>query len=85
MITSPTGRSVILIGGLYSYTTNDDDDKWGRRHSNSMIELAENSAGDLEWKVIKPKLQPPRYHQKILFPNELLNDFMSSYILKILE
>ena len=42
MITSPTGRSVILIGGLYSYTTNDDD-KWERGHSNSMIELAENS------------------------------------------
>ena len=72
MITSPTGRSVILIGGLYSYTTNDDDDKWERGHSNSMIELAENSAGDLEWKVMERKLQPPRYRQEILFSNVTL-------------
>ena len=67
MITSPTGRSVILIGGLLY------DDKWrGWRHSNSMIELAENSAGDLEWKVMERKLQPPRYRQEILFSNVTL-------------
>ena len=67
MITSPTGRSVILIGGLRSYSN--DDDKWDI--SNSMIELAENSTGNLEWTIIEPKLQNPRYHAQI-FSNVVL-------------
>ena len=53
MITSPTGRSVILIGGLCSYSN--DDDKWDKEYLNSMIELAEDFTGDLKWTVIEPK------------------------------
>ena len=68
MITSPTGRSVILIGGQRS-KSNDDD--WDEEYPNPMIELAEDSTGDLKWTVIDTKLQHPRYHDDI-FTNVVL-------------
>ena len=68
MITSPTGRSVILIGGQCSYS-NDDD--WEEENTNPMIELAEDSTGILKWTVIEPKLQHPRWHSQT-YSNVLL-------------
>ena len=59
MITSPTGRSVILIGGQRS---NSNDDDWDEEYPNHMIELAEDSTGDLKWTFIDTKLQHSRYH-----------------------
>ena len=69
MITSPTGRSVILIGGQRSYSNDDGD--WDEDYSNRMIELAEDSTGDLKWTVIDTKLQHTRYIDDI-FSNVVL-------------
>ena len=73
MITSPTGRSVILIGGLRSYSNDDGDGDWDwdEDYSNHMIELAEDSIGDLKWTVIDTKLQHSSYFNEI-FSNVVL-------------
>ena len=71
MITSPTGRSVILIGGLRSYSNDGGDWDWDEDYSNLMIKLAEDSTGDLKWTVIDTKLQHTRYIDEI-FSNVVL-------------
>ena len=53
MVTSPTGKGVILIGGLVKY----QDPSRSPTVSKGLIELTQNSNGELIWIPLKQKLK----------------------------
>ena len=82
MITSPTGKGVILIGGEFQYKP----DKEGRvrmmqkkLHSNELIELSGDSIDSLKWTVLDQKLVYPRKdHVSFLIPYEVASKLSCS-------
>ena len=59
LVTSPTGRGVVLIGG------------YNRKEENGLFELTGDSKENLKWEQIKPKLEHGRYqHLSIPLSNE---------------
>ena len=55
MVTSPTGKGVILIGGLVKYQG------YPPIPSKGLIELTQNSNGELIWIPLKQKLKYARH------------------------
>ena len=82
MITSPTGKGVILIGGEFQHKP----DKEGRvrmmqkkLHSNELIELSGDSIDSLKWTDLDQKLVYPRKdHVSFLIPNEVASKLSCS-------
>ena len=60
MISTPTGRSVIVVGGATTYPGN-------AHHSKSFIELKGDSIGNLKWTVLKQELKVGR-KDHVAFP-----------------
>ena len=61
MVTSPTGRGVIISGGHLG----------NENFSNQLIELSGDSIEKLEWTVLDLKLEKARYaHSSFYIPNE---------------
>ena len=52
MISSPTEKGVVMIGGK----------KKNFQESSDLLELSGDSQETLEWKILKQKLQHPRSH-----------------------
>ena len=50
MISSPTEKGVVMIGGR----------GWNPGHSSDLFELSGDSEETLEWKILEQKLQHPR-------------------------
>ena len=66
MVTSPTGKGVVLIGG-FNVT---DDDKW--RRSNLLLELSGDSTENLQWKIMSQQLKFSRAsHIAFIIPGGL--------------
>ena len=66
MVTSPTGKGVVLIGG-FNVT---DDDKW--RKSHLLLELSGDSMENLQWKIMSQLLKFPRAsHIAFIIPGRL--------------
>ena len=70
MVTSPTGKGVVLIGGKTGGSS--------LRYFNNMYELSGNSIEDLKWSVLDQKLKFERSaHVSFAIPNEICDDFKS--------
>ena len=65
MVTSPTEKGVVMIGG---------HNKFGP-YSSDLLELSGNSKEKLEWKILEQKLRHPR-HSHISF--SISNDIAST-------
>ena len=52
MISSPTEKGVVMIGGW--------NPKFGYSYSSDLFELSGDSEETLEWKILEQKLQYPR-------------------------
>ena len=81
MITSPTGKGVILIGGLRKKLTRSANEERMNPeiHSDELIELSGDSLDSLQWTVLKQKLVYPRKdHVSFLIPNEVASKLSSS-------
>ena len=55
MISSPTEKGVMMIGGSWS-------SKIGENFSAAILELSGHSKETLEWKILEQKLQHPRFN-----------------------
>ena len=82
MVTSPTGKGVILIGGEFQ---NKPFRKGFVRpmpkniYSNELIELSGDSLDSLKWTVLDQKLVYPRKdHVSFLIPNEVASKLSCS-------
>ena len=65
MVTSLTGKGVLLTGG---YNSNNED-------SNALIELSGDSIQNLKWTILDEKLKRARYrHVSIPISNEVYNN-----------
>ena len=51
MISSPTEKGVVMIGG----------EKQNSENSSDLLELSGDSQETLEWKILEQKLQHPRF------------------------
>ena len=74
MITSPTGKGIILIGGLQRKLTRSANEERMNPEiiSNELIELSGDSLDSLKWTVLDQKLVYPREdHVSFLIPNEV--------------
>ena len=69
MISSPTEKGVVMIGG---YKSNFD-------YSSALLELSGDSQETLEWKILEQKLQYPRFCH-ITFP--ISNDIAATLTTK---
>ena len=80
MVTSPTGKGVVLIGG-FNVT---DDDKW--RRSNLLLELSGDSTENLQWKIMSQQLKFSRAsHIAFIIPDQVYNDIYNRERQKIRE
>ena len=62
MISSPTEKGVVMIGGL----------KQNFEDSSDLLELSGDSQETLEWKILEQKLQLPRcYHVSFSISNDI--------------
>ena len=61
MVTSPTGKGVILIGGLVKYQDPSRNTWYPPIPSKVLIELTKNSNGELIWIPLKQKLKYARH------------------------
>ena len=69
MISSPTEKGVVMIGGYKS--------KFG--YSSDLLELSGDSQETLEWKILEQKLQHPRYlHVSFSISNDIA-DTLTKY------
>ena len=72
MISSPTEKGVVVIGGIKIT----EDMKY--EDSNAVIELSGDSIDSLKWTILKQKLQYPRFcHVAFPIPNDLMVDLYS--------
>ena len=55
MVTSPTDRGVVVIGGEL-----EGEYSWQQPCSNALFELSGDSIDTLKWTILKQKLQYPR-------------------------
>ena len=61
MISSPTEKGVVMIGGHKNYVASSD-----------LLELSGDSKEMLEWKILEKKLQHPRYcHVSFSISNDI--------------
>ena len=68
MVTSPTEKGVILIGGKDSKKYSD---------SNKLIELSGDTKESLKWTILEQKLKYPCvYHVSFLISNQILRNLM---------
>ena len=80
MITSPTGKGVVLIGGYCSY----DDYTEGKY--NDFLELSGDSEKNLQWSLMTQKLQYPRSgHVAFTIPNAVYDGIVQRQRQKIKE
>ena len=72
MISSPTERSVVVIGGHLSVIKD-----WNSEYSScDLLELSGDSIDTMEWKILKQKLQCPRpYYVSYSISNEIAATF----------
>ena len=71
MVTSPTGKGVVLIGG-----TNRNGNHFSTiGHSEILLELSGHSIENLQWSILDQKLSQPRtHHVAITIPDETFRD-----------
>ena len=60
MISSPTEKGVVIIGGWKKSVTCNEFNK--SEHSSDLLELSGDLIESLEWKLLKQKLQYQRSH-----------------------
>ena len=73
MVTSPTGRGVVVIGGKVE-TPN------GNERYSHLMELSGETKETLRWKKLTQKLQYPRQsHISFPIPNQTVTDLTLSY------
>ena len=71
MISSPTEKGVVMIGGRKNY----------REYSSDLLELSGDSNETLEWKILKQKLQHPRSnHVSFSISNDIAATLMTKSI-----
>ena len=71
MVTSPTGKGVVLIGG----TNRNGNHFCTSGHSEILLELSGHSIENLQWSILDPKLSQPRtHHVAITIPDETFRD-----------
>ena len=69
MVTSPTGKGVVVIGGL-CHRKNE--------YSDAIFELSGESTETLKWTLLEQKLQIARsYHLSFYIPNQVCKDINS--------
>ena len=62
MISSPTEKGVVMIGGRKNFA----------EYSSDLLELSGDSQETLEWKILEQKLQHPRYdHVSFSISNDI--------------
>ena len=72
MISSPTERSVVLIGGQYHVYKKEEVCEY----SCDLLELSGDSIDTMEWKILKQQLQYPRpFHISCSISNEIAATF----------
>ena len=69
IVTSPTGKGVILIGGRIGGSTD---------HQNVLYELSGSSREELKWSVLEQELQFGRPSHHVVFP--ITDDISASLI-----
>ena len=57
MVTSPTDKSVVVIGG----EMNNEENPYKQIKSSALIELSGDSIDTLKWTLLKQKLKYPRF------------------------
>ena len=63
MISSPTEKGVVMIGGF---------NRTLKKYSSDLLELSGDSEETLEWKILEQKLQHPRFgHISFSISNEI--------------
>ena len=81
MITSPTGKGVVLIGGYSCY----DDDDMGQK-CKDFLELSGDSEKNLQWSCLTQKLQYARSgHVAFTIPNAVYDNIIQRQRQKIKE
>ena len=69
LVTSPTGKGVVLIGGFHIT----EDEKWRRSHS--LWELSGDSIENLQWKEMCQQLKFSRAsHIAFIIPDQVYNN-----------
>ena len=69
MVSSPTGRGVIVIGGRRPDHVSDP--------GHALIELSGDSIESLKWTFLEQKLKHKRFnHTSIIIPKQLANDLI---------
>ena len=61
MVTSPTEKGIVVIGGEI-----DEDFELQKGSSNALLELSRNSKGDLSWTILEQNLKFPISHHVFL-------------------
>ena len=80
MVTSPTGKGVVLIGGGSGYNDNKS------RKFNDFLELSGDSEKNLQWSFMIQKLQYQRYrHVAFTIPNAVYDSIVQHQRQKIKE
>ena len=68
MISSPTEKGVVMIGGWKGPGLKPNSDEY----SSDLLELSGHSIETLEWKILEQKLQYPRYlHVSLSISNDI--------------
>ena len=72
MVTSPTEKGIVIIGGEIDEEILEVEDC----SSNALLELSiRNSKGDLSWTILKQKLQYPKsHHVSFYVPEQMVTD-----------
>ena len=71
MISSPTEKGVVMIGG----------NKQNCETSSDLLELSGDTTETLEWKILEQKLQHPRYsHMSFSISNDIAATLMTKSI-----
>ena len=78
MVTSPTGKGVIISGGYTNYPARQKF--YMNITSNDVYELSGNSLESLEWTLLEQKLQYPRMdHASFPIPDEVSENLLRQY------
>ena len=73
MVSSPTGRGVIIIGGRRPDHVSDT--------GHALIELSGDSIESLKWTFLEQKINYKRFsHTALIIPNQLVNDWALSFL-----
>ena len=81
MISSPTEKGVVMIGGNKWRT--EEFEIWAEalRYSSDLLELSGDSEETLQWKILDQKLQNPRFlHVSFSISNDIATTLTSKSI-----